>query len=120
MDCFTETDADFAVLTETWLRDGGFDEFEEELSLGSGLGLLTRNRPPCPNGVSYGGVAIVWKESLGRFREVKIKNPGFELLAAAGSIKGHKRKIVIIGCYLPPGYNRHRGAAALECLRTQL
>ena len=63
LDCFRETEADFAVLTETWLRDGNFAELTEELSLGSGLGLLTLNRPACENGVSYGGVGFVYRES---------------------------------------------------------
>ena len=74
MDCFSELDTDIAVLTETWLRDKEIGQLQEKLSLGSGLGLIARNRRPKENGVSYGGVAVVWKESVGSFKEVKLKN----------------------------------------------
>ena len=114
MDCFHETDADYAILTETWLNEGAVKELAEELSLGSGIGMLTKNRQRCENGVTYGGVAVLWKESLGSFKEIEVKNPGrFEVLAAAGSVKGHRRKFVVIGCYLPPGYTKQRGKEAL-------
>ena len=38
----------------------------------------------------------------------------FEVLVAAGSIKGLKRKLVVIAAYLPPSYKRQRGEAALN------
>ena len=46
VDNFTEMDVDIAVLTETWLRDSQEEELRRDLSLGSGLGLLTMNRRP--------------------------------------------------------------------------
>ena len=106
-------DAHFAVLTETWLHEKHIFELTQELSKGSGLGLLTKNRPPCENGVSYGGAGFIWRESAGSFKEVPFKSKN-EVLVVAGSIKGHRRKMVIIGCYLPPGYNRERGRQALN------
>ena len=110
-----ELGADFAVITETWLRDDDADEMERTLKLGSGLGFLYINRRPNDNGVSYGGVALVWKESRGTFKRFSVRNPdGFEVLAAAGSIRGQSRKIIIIACYLPPSYNRTKGAGALD------
>ena len=67
------------------------------------------------NGVAYGGVAVIWRESLGKFSEVVYKNPDkIEVLIAAGSIKGHSRKLVVIACYLPPGYSKIRGTTALD------
>ena len=114
LDCFNETDADFAVLTETWLRDEHVQELAQDLTLGSGLGIVTKNRPPCNNGVAYGGVGVVWRQAVGNFKEFVFRNPErFEILATAGSIRGHKRKFVIIGCYIPPGYTKQRGACLL-------
>ena len=77
-------DADFAVLTETWLQDKSVSELTQELSLGSALGLLAKNRPLCVNGVCYGAVGFVWRESVGKFKEVPFKNTGgFEVLVRA-------------------------------------
>ena len=114
LDCIAETEADVAVLTETWLRDAEVDGLVLDLSEGSGLGLLTLNRAPNENGVSYGGVAVVWRKSFAAFARVNLKNPSlYEVLVVAGSVKGHRRKVVIIACYLPPGYCRQRGGEAL-------
>ena len=114
MECFKEFEADFAVLTETWLKDSVVEPLVEELSRGSGLGILTRNREAVANGVAYGGVAVVWREAMGRTAEIKYKNKeGYEIMVTASSIKGQTRKLVIIACYLPPGYSKVRGAGAL-------
>ena len=107
LDCVKELDSDVAIVTETWLRDEAAEELAQELSLGSGLNVLTKNRAPLENGVAYGGVAIICREDLGRIEEVKIKNPqNFEVLVAAASLKGHSRKFVVVACYLPPGYSK--------------
>ena len=55
------------------MRDGQVEEVADELLNGEGLGLLTKNRQALQNGVSYGGVAVVWRESRGTFKEVQIK-----------------------------------------------
>ena len=44
LDCINETEADFAVLTETWLQEAGVSELKDDLSRGAGLGILARNR----------------------------------------------------------------------------
>ena len=104
-----------AVITESWLRDSEVEGLEQELLLGAGLGLLVRNRDPNDNGVSYGGVALLWRVSRGNFKRLDIKNTeGYEVLAAAGSVKGQARKLIVIACYLPPSYTKPRGAGALE------
>ena len=65
--------------------------------------------------VAYGGVALVWRRSRGLFKQVDFKNPdNFEVVAAAGSLRGHSRKFVVVACYIPPGYTRQRGQAALD------
>ena len=115
LDCITELDTDFALLTETWLQDEHLDKLKQDLSLGSGLGLEALNRKPGANGVAYGGVAVVWRESVGNLSRVTIKNPeAYEVIATAVSLKGHSRKLVLIACYIPPEYSRVRGNGALE------
>ena len=93
----------------------------QDLSLGAGLGLLTLNRTAGINGVSYGGVAVVGKESFGKLERIHFKNPEkYKVLVAAVSLKGHRRKLVLIACYLLPGYTRQRGVAALDYIEERL
>ena len=114
-DRMEEMEAQIAVVTETWFQDGSaLEERQQDLSLGHGLGMVCRNRRANANGVSYGGVAVIWKESLGNFRTFAVKNEeSFEVLSCVGTIKGHSRKIVIIACYIPPNYIKARGERAV-------
>ena len=121
LDAFNELETDVTVITETWLQDRTEEGLEQGLSLGSGLGILTRNRCLGANGVAYGGVAVVWRENIGKFSEVVCKNPDkFEVFVAAGSLKGHSRKIIVVACYLPPGYNKIRGQLALDYIEARI
>ena len=54
LDCVSETEADFAVLTETWLQEAGVADLKDDLSRGAGLGVLARNRKAGANGFAYG------------------------------------------------------------------
>ena len=105
IDCFSELNTDIAVLTETWLTSGPtLDEDIEDLRLGSGLGLLVRNRDSGSAGFSHGGVGLAFKESTCSFRQIEIHNPHqFEVLAAMGNLPGQSRKILVLACYMPPG-----------------
>ena len=63
-------------------------------------------------------MAILWRENQCTLREIGVRNPGrFEVLVAAGSVKGNTRKLVIIAAYIPPGYAKREGEAALSTLR---
>ena len=106
VECLDEVDAAFGVITETWLSDGdGLQEKLDDLSAGSGLGLITKNRPVNQMGFSHGGVAIVYRESACTFKEICLPNPGsFEVVVAAARFPGYSRQLVVIGCYLPPTY----------------
>ena len=77
LDILEEVDTSVAVVTETWMQDG--ERMLQEvmdLSLGAGVGILYRNREAlASNGVSYGGVAVLWKECFGTFKKVEVKNP---------------------------------------------
>ena len=91
------------------------EELAEELSEGNALGFIARSRQPTNNGVVYGGVAVVWRHSMGLFKQVPVKNEEhYEVLIAAGSLKGHSRKLVVVACYIPPGYSKQRGQGALD------
>ena len=114
-DCITEMNAQIAIVTETWFKEGRqLEDMKQDLSLGCGLGMTCLSREPNSNGVAYGGVAVLWRESLGTFRAFAVKNEeNFEVLSCVGSMRGHSRKIVVIGCYLPPNYVKARGDRAV-------
>ena len=104
------------VVTETWLSDGeGLDEDVEDLLLGAGMGLHCLNRPVNNKGFSHGGVAILYRGSEMSLKPIKVHNPGkYEVLVTAGKVQGYSRKLVIIGCYLPPNYTVARGRRAMD------
>ena len=112
----TETETGIAVITETWFKDGReLDKDIEDLSLGAGLGMLCRNRKVNERGVAHGGVAVVWRETLGKFREITLKNKkDFEVLPVVASMRGHSRKLVVVACYVPPTYKKKQAQEALE------
>ena len=86
--------------------------------MGEGLGMISRSRGQAScNGVVYGGVALLWKESVGSFKRIRIdRDDRFELLACARSIRGHRRKCVAIVCYLPPNLNKRDAEEGMECV----
>ena len=68
--------------------------------------MLFQNRRPIDNGVAYGVVAIVWRESLYSMRKIAIHNgEDYEIMACVGSIPGHSRKMVVVAAYIPPGHS---------------
>ena len=77
----------FAVITETWLAEGSQLEKEsEDLLLGSGIALLTRNRAPV-NGLSHGGVAVLSFENQTKMKKFPFPNPdNYEVLIVEASV----------------------------------
>ena len=119
VDCFSELDVDIAIITETWFRDGGeLDQVCSDLELGAGLCSITLNRDPNPTtGVAHGGVAIITKKKMGKFKQYNFPNPDkFEVLPAVGTMSGSSRKFVVVGAYIPPNYPVARGNACVEYL----
>ena len=48
-------------------------------------------------------------------KAVKLHNPGkYEVVMAAGSLKGYSRKLVVVACYLPPNYPVARARKAMD------
>ena len=93
-----------------------FEKYEEDLLLGAGMGIHCRSREANNNGVSYGGVAVIWKESEVRLSRLDVSHPDHEVIVTAGSIRGHKRKVVVIGVYLPPNVTPVRAESCLQFL----
>ena len=114
IDCVNETEAAVGVVTETWLNGTEAEELTERLTYTEGIGMITRNREAASNGVSYGGVAVVWNESKCTLKRLDYRAGDFEILACSGRIKGHSRHLVILACYIPPGYTKLQGERALE------
>ena len=113
---FNELDSSFCVVTETWLSDGETLAKEaEDLLLGSGISMFTRNRAMGAAATAHGGIAIMLKDSVTKFSEYKfINNEGYEVLPILGKIAGIARKFLIVAVYIPPGYNVARGRGCLR------
>ena len=105
--CFDELSATFGVITETWLTDG--KELEDDivdLQGRAGLNMITKNRPLNAQGYSHGGVAVIFNEASTSFTELKLRNPeSYEVLVATGRLVGFSRPVIIVACYIPPGYS---------------
>lgn len=115
-DCMSELEADYAIVTETWLQDRMLENAVIDAAGGHGLDSFTLNRQKvASNGRQYGGVAIFSRSSSTNLRKVEIRNPdNYEVLCVAGKISKLKEKAVIIAVYIPPNYPRHRAEACLD------
>ena len=116
IDCVDEMEAGFAVVTETWLADGPtLQDDTQDLELGVGLSIIHKNMKACANGVTYGGVVIIYRKDTCNFKEIKFENrANFEVVVAVGAMQGHARKLAVVGCYIPPNYT---GQKSGECLQ---
>ena len=103
------------IVTETWLTDGETLQGDiTDLALGTGIGLICKNRPPNSRGFSHGGVAVAYRKSSCKMQEISLPNPdNFEVLVTIATIPGYARKLLTIACYIPPGYDVGRGRACL-------
>ena len=113
IDCISETDAAVGVVTETWLDDARADTLRGEMINMSGLNMVTRCRKAAENGVHYGGVAVVWSEARCTLKKLDYAAKDYEILVCSGRMKGHSRHLVVVACYLPPGYVKQKGEEAL-------
>ena len=111
-----EMEGTVGIITETWLADGESLERDiQDLAKGAGLGMICRNRGPGVRGVSHGGVAIVSNLSNCTLQKIDMPNPdNFEVLVTLSNVTGYSRKLLTVGCYLPPNYPIPRGRAALD------
>ena len=119
LDAFSNLDLTFSVITETWFTDGGNLQLESEnLLLGHGINSLSRCRPPGRGGYSHGGVSILYRDSIAKAKLLSYPNPEeYEVIAATLTLVGVKRKFVVIGAYIPPGYTTARGKGCILYIR---
>ena len=116
IDYIEELEASVAVVTETWLSDGPhLEDDRQDLLLGAGLSMINKNREQSINGVTHGGVVVLFREEDCSFKEITFDNPdNCEVLVMVGSIQGLQRKVLLIACYIPPNYVTNRANACLD------
>ena len=101
---FLELDCDAAVVTETWLNEAGnaaarkLKDFEDK----SDLCFIRRDRN---SGQRGGGVAVVFDRRKIAMERAKLPHSKHEVVAAIGRRQGQRRKVLIVGLYIPPSYN---------------
>ena len=104
-----ELDLNAFLITETFLTDRRetkkkIKDFKNE----HGLEFFSKNRG---SNIARGGAAILTDKRRGTFSPFEPFKTRFETVAAAGSIHGYKRKMVIVCSYMPPGM-----VGSLDCL----
>ena len=114
--CFTNLALCLAIVTETWFAAGNRLELEtENLLLGNGLTMKCLNRQPTINGLSHGGVAIIYRDTWARSKDYEFANPDFyEVLPLRLDFAELTRPLFVVAAYIPPGYNVGRGRACLQ------
>ena len=102
---FTEHDLDFALVTESWLKDSRIlDRDVIDLEFGTNLKIVYKNRPRNPAGrrTVGGGVSIIYNKSKCNLKERKIRGNNFELVLAVGKVGKIPRQAAIFCLYLEP------------------
>ena len=119
IDYFDELDLAFAIISETWFKQGnGLENLTTDLKYGHGLKLINKTRPTRPNGqtISGGGVAIIVKNSLAHLKPYNLKKTNYEVVAAAGKLPRTSRRLIVFSVYLPPSMKTRSQRAALKYL----
>ena len=115
-DSMDEIEADFAIVTETWLQDSLVENTIIDVAGEHGLETFCLNRQVAANnGRQYGGVAVFGKSSTTCFKIVDMPNPeSFEVLCVAGKVNKLREKVVVVAVYIPPNYPRVQAEACLD------
>ena len=102
---FEEHELDFAMITESWLKDGELlDRDVIDLEFGTNLKILYKNRPvrTASNRRVGGGVSIVYNKTSCNFRERRLGGRSFEIVAATGKTSKSDRLVAIFCIYIRP------------------
>ena len=100
LECLDEIESDVCVVTETWLRsDEKIEQAIEDFESQNGYSFIRRDRAGPKKG---GGVAICYAKDRIQMSRVRLPHMKSELVAAIGRRAGQRRKVAIIGVYLPP------------------
>ena len=119
VDYMTELDLHFALITETWFRDGEeMERIRVDLREGESLEIKYKNRQTTRNGrvINGGGVAIIHDPDKISLKEHKIRKTNYEIITATGKIKNVKRPLFIACMYIPPKSRASSYHAALRHL----
>ena len=102
-DLTDELNAHVAVVTETWFNDSAYHEkiLEDFQSINS-CEFIRKDRR---NGRRGGGVAIWFSGQVISMSRARLPHSKHEIVAAIGRRTGQRRKILVIGAYIPPWYN---------------
>ena len=103
--CFHEHNLDFAMVTESWLKDGEvLDKDVIDLEWGTDLKIIYKNRPKSAAGRRRvgGGVSIIYSKSKCSLKERRVVGNKFELVLAVGRVGRLPRQIAVICVYLEP------------------
>ena len=103
--CFREHGLDFAMVTESWLKDGEvLDRDVIDLEWGTDLKIIYKNRPKNAAGRRRvgGGVSIIYSKSKCSLKERRVVGNKFELVLAVGRVGKLPRQVAVICVYLEP------------------
>lgn len=102
---FEEHELDFALITESWLRDGQLlDRDVIDLEHGSNLRIIYKNRPTRGANARRvgGGVSIVYNKASCNFRERRVAGNKFEMVVASGKINKSNKMVFVYCVYIQP------------------
>ena len=119
LNVFDAHQLDFALVTESWLKDGSvLDGDVIDLEYGTGLKILYKNRPTRRRNVRQvgGGVSIISRRATCNFRERRIAGNTYELVAATGKVGRLQQTVAVFCVYVEPRMK----AAELDKLRDLL
>ena len=119
VDYFSELDLQFAVITESWLKNGEMlKEAVIDLNAGCSLDMLTHNRKAKRSGrTAGGGVALVYDKKCLKMNELLIRKGRSEIICASAKVPGLSRRLVVIGIYLPPSIRAEKRKKKMGCIR---
>ena len=102
---FDELQLHFAVVTESWLKDGQtLDRDVIDLEYGTDLKIIYKNRPTkqASRRRVGGGVSIIYSKARCNLRERRIASGRFEIVIATGKIAPLSRDVAIFAVYIEP------------------
>ena len=118
LDCFEELELDFALVTESWLRDGPQLRADiDDLNDGKNIDMITYNRKTRSKKTAGGGIALLFNKSRICFKEYKVRKGKAEILCATAKIKNTSRKLVVIGVYMKPNLKANLRIEAMSCIK---
>ena len=123
IEMFDELDLHFAIITESWLKDGQvLNRDVIDLEFGSQLKILYKNRPAKRAGARTvgGGVSIIYSKNRCSFKERRIASGNFEILIACGRINGLNKDVAVFGVYVQPRMKVDELSALRELIAEQV